>query len=109
MACARDYPASVDDIVEDICAQDPRFLDQGRKLLKQLLRSNAKGSPDIGRKRRGRGAGRPEPGTVRHVSDGSAVSSERGSAPVASPPPTAPVGTPLFDAADYGDANIYGD
>lgn len=109
VACARDYPASVDDIIEGICAQDPRFLDQGRKLLKQLLRSNAKGSPDIARKRRGRGAGRPETGSVPEGPDGNAVASERVPEQIASPPPTAGVGTPLFDAADYEDANVYGD
>lgn len=108
IANARAFPASVDDVIEGICAQDKRFLDQGRKLLKQLLRSNARLEPDTGRKRRGRGARRSNAvSTTTSPGDGT-VALEHGFAPFAPQRPTAPANAPLFDDSDYGDANVYG-
>ncbi|WP_334656932.1 hypothetical protein [Sphingomonas panaciterrae] len=108
IAHARAFPASVDDVIEGICAQDQRFLDQGRKLLKQLLRSNARLEPDTGRKRRGRSARRSNAVSTAASSRGGNVALEHGSAPVAPQRPTAPVSAPLFDDSDYGDADAYG-
>ena len=37
---AAGFPASIEEIVKGICDQDPRFLDQGRRLLTRLLRKS---------------------------------------------------------------------
>jgi len=105
VAYTRAFPASLDDIVAGIAAQDQRFLDQGRKLLKAALRKQAAAAPAPAKKARGRGMRRadaalpPEP-----PADDTALPAP--AADMATNPRPADLSTaPLFEA---GDADLYG-
>lgn len=108
VACVRAFPNSVEEIVAGICEGDGRFLDQGRKLLKQHLRNNAKADPNSPKKLRGRGARRSDTAPTSARSGGSTVASQRSLASIVPQSPPATASTPLFDTANYGDADEYG-
>lgn len=108
IADARDFPASIDDLIEGICAQDQRFLDQGRKLLKQYLRNSARSDAETGKKGRGRGARRSDTASLTGRSGASGLAANGSSDAAAPQRPTAPAHTSLFPADDYDSADIYG-
>lgn len=112
------YPASIEEIVEGICAQDQRFLDSGRRLLERLLRkaaasaatdkstrrrravrANSSSADDAYGSRTGAGAEAASAGARSHDSDAASVA-DSGSASAAS--------LPDMFADDYSGAEMYG-
>lgn len=108
IADARDFPASIDDVIEGICAQDQRFLEQGKKLLKQYLRNVVKGEPDAGKKARTTGARRSDTASSTGRPGASGVAANSSSHAAAPQRPDAAAEVPLFPADDYDSADIYG-
>lgn len=113
--CVRTFPAFLDEIVAGICAQDDRFLDQGRKLLKQLLCKNAAATdePKRARSRRKRTAGNTASEAREATPSGfrPGIEAASDSAPVdaAGSQTATSAHTISFDAAALPSPDLYGD